>query len=300
MTNLVEFVNKNAGDLPRILNRLRVENQTQLVEFNIPPVKVHAYYVFETSPKFEKNMDVIGVDFRKLQGDVITFGTIRGLAVYDNVTDKIKQEFIISIEEKLKKAIINKGWEPLDSGEPLRGWDRVIDTLARQEAFKIQGDAEISASKRLVGNALKDRAKRLQQGLERVEGKSFEEIEKQITSDKSSWVKGTKNYSQLNPTSRRDEVVNFILFVANNPNNSVGNLINSFAKSEGISEGKARLLYDTAWFSNMIKSSYEGFPPRTKVVIDAKGNAVLDRGHIVKEDLSETPGFIASRIGFQY
>lgn len=112
------------------------------------------------------------------------------------------------------------------------------------------------------------------------------------------WFLGAKNFSELEPEERLRLLFHALNFVSRHrdlPSVELRRLYRrEFAPTR--SEGAIYLLFDNLYWLGAIRIEYRGYPPRTYYVITPKGEEILRRGYIVKEDYADAPEWFIKRL----
>lgn len=112
------------------------------------------------------------------------------------------------------------------------------------------------------------------------------------------WFLGAKNFSELEPEERLRLLFHALNFVSRHrdlPSVELRRLYRrEFAPTR--SEGAVYLLFDNLYWLGAVRIEYRGYPPRTYYIITPKGEEILRRGYIVKEDYADAPEWFIKRL----
>jgi hypothetical protein len=101
-----------------------------------------------------------------------------------------------------------------------------------------------------------------------------------------------KTFTQLSQKERYDLLYALLAFIKAHPDFTAGKIRESFAKAYDLTDYTARRMIDFLWFSNVIYTSYVGFPPKAYYRLTDLGESIILRGLIRYEDFYLAPEWV--------
>jgi len=112
------------------------------------------------------------------------------------------------------------------------------------------------------------------------------------------WFSGLKKFSELEPKERLELLFHALDFISKHrdlPSVELRELYRrEFAPAR--SESAIYSLFDNLYWLGAVRIEYRGYPPHTYYVITPKGERILRRGYIIKEDYADAPEWFIKRL----
>jgi len=112
------------------------------------------------------------------------------------------------------------------------------------------------------------------------------------------WFYGIKNFSELEPEDRLRLLFHALTYIARHRDLSAREIRRRYREEFAPyrSEEAIYRLFDNLYWLGAVAIEYRGFPARAYYIITPKGERILRRGYISREDLVDTPEWFIRRL----